>query len=219
VKELHYHLMTLVNACRASDELFSRSERVPDQNGRAVLCSFSAFVNAMLSLKDTASTVTGSDLPWSAIEELRHGGFMRLARHAATHDGHPIINAWVDGRYFIASKIVRIDNRGDLIEIPAPGEDVETLCLEFTFDFCHLLTKALAASLAAPELSGGVLTIEAVEECLKEVSVVPEFAKQLLASNRDQIAAALRNVSHDPVAEALKVLNETADFCAVHLKK
>lgn len=213
VKELHYHLAAIVAASDQSLRLFASGHEVPSANSQAVVYGFSAFANVVQTLKDATKTVTNEQLPWSKIELLRHGSFMRDARNAATHDGNPVVSAWVDGRYFVPAKIARLGDRGQPIEIPVPAEDVRTLCLEFAGDFCQLLCVTLLGAESVAHLRGASFSMAELDEAIAESEVMPEFAKQLFASNRQEIATSLCDVKHDPVAQAIGNLDEVIRYC------
>jgi hypothetical protein len=213
IKEMRYYLSVIVAACDQSLRLFSGGQQVPPENNHAVVFGFSAFANTVQTLKDAVYTVTGERLAWSKFKQIRHGTFMRHARNAATHDGNPVISAWVDGRYFASGRIVRLDESGKVLEVDAPGEDVRTMCLEFTRDFCGLLRESFSRSVGAPPLAGASFNVRELEEAIAESKVVPDFARQLFASNRDEIARSLAAATHDPVANALSELEGAVCFC------
>lgn len=213
VKEMRYHLSLIVAACDHSLRLFSGGQEVPAENSQAVVFGFSAFANTVQTLKDAAQIVTRERLAWSKLEQMRHGAFLRHARNAATHDGNPVISAWVDGRYFVPARIVRLDVSGRVVEVPAPKEDVRTVCLEFTRDFCGLLRETFTTATGLPALAGASFDMAAFEEAIAESSVVPEFAKQLFAGTRDEIARSLATSKNDPVADAINELDEAVRFC------
>lgn len=209
VEELHHHLVAIVGACDQSFRLFSSRQQVPSENRKIVVFGFSAFTNVIQTLKDVTKTVTGKQLSWSQIEQLRHGAFMRHARNAATHDGHPVISAWVDGYYFVGAKIVRLDDQGHLIEVVALREDIRTLCLEFSEDFFQLLRGALLGINEATRLQGPLFSMSELEEAVKESQVIPEFAKRLFNSHRQEISTQLVADNRDPVALAIARIDET----------
>jgi hypothetical protein len=213
VKEMRYHLSLIVATCDQSLRLFSGGQQVPAENSEAVAFGFSAFANTVQTLKDASHTVTGERLAWSKIEQMRHGTFMRHARNAATHDGNPVVSAWVDGRYFVPARIIRLDSDGKIVEIEAPREDVRTVCLEFTRDFCGVLREVFIRSVGAPALAGASFSMTELDEAIAESSVVPAFARQLFAENRDEIARNLATSTHDPVASAVSKLDEVVRFC------
>lgn len=213
VKEMRYHLEGIVAACDQSLQLFSAGEQVPRETNHAVVFGFAAFANVVQTLKDATHTVTGERLPWSRFEQIRHGAFLRHARNAATHDGNPVVSAWVDGRYFVPAKFVRLDDHERVIEVTAPREDIRTVCLEFTSDFCDVLRTGLSGTKNAPHLTGSSFSMTELEEAIAESNVMPEFAKQLFASNRDQIVRTLAAVQHDPVTAAMSELDDVIRFC------
>ncbi|WP_236217063.1 hypothetical protein [Pseudomonas rhodesiae] len=213
VKELRYQLAIIVAGCDISLNLFTNGSEVPPTNSQAVIYGFSAFTNVIQTLKDAVKTVTGEQLDWSKIELLRYGSFMRNVRNAATHDGNPVISAWADGRYFVPAKIVRIDGYGNTIEIPAPTEDVRAVCLDFSKDFCQLLRDTLVAAGSIEHLRGSRFKIEEVEDALANSTLIPPIAREFFAKNREQIEADLKEIKHDPIADAVKELGEVIQYC------
>jgi hypothetical protein len=214
VQELHFFLEMLVDACDRSLEHFLRGEQIPETNRRTVVFAFSAFANAVLSLKDGAETIVARPGSLSRpIRQLEHGDFMLDARNAATHDGHPIVSAWANGRYFVSATIVRLAH-GKLVEIPAPTEDLRTVCLQFTAGLCQLLRTVLADSGAATDLEGPLATVDEVDEALAQSPLIPAFVRQLAERNRDHLDAILRAQTHDPVAGAIAALDAVSVACA-----
>jgi len=213
VKELRFQLAIVVAGCDKSLSTFTSGGEVSRDNHQAVLYGFSAFTNVIQTLKDAVKTVTNEQLDWSKIERLRHGSFMRNVRNAATHDGNPVISGWADGRYFVPSKIVRIDGFGKTIEIPAPAEDVRAICLDFAEDFCLLLRETLIAAGGIEHLKGSKFSIEEVEDAFANSTFIPPFAKELFAQNREKIEADLKDLQHDPIADAVKELGEVIQYC------
>lgn len=212
VKELRFQLATIVAGCDESLGLIGSGSAVPDTTCQAVIYGFSAFSNTIQILKDAVKTVTKEPLAWSEIERLRHGAFMKNARNAATHDGNPVITGWADGRYFIPAKITRIAY-DQIVEIPAPTEDVRTICLDFTIDFCHLLRDVLSVSENVGQLKGVGLNIEDLEAAFANSTVIPAFAQEIFAQQRGEIEAALKQVKRDPIAKAILELNEVIQYC------
>lgn len=213
VKELRFQLAIVVAGCDQSLNTFTSGGEVSRYNHQAVLYGFSAFTNVIQTLKDAVKTVTNKQLDWSKIERVRHGSFMRNVRNAATHDGNPIISGWADGRYFVPSKIVRIDGFGKTIEITAPTEDVRAICLDFAEDFCHLLRETLIAAGTIEHLRGSRFNIEEVEDAFVNATFIPPFARELFAHNREKIEADLKDIKHDPIADAIKELGEVIQYC------
>lgn len=219
IEELRFHLECIVNACDETLRLFNEQKPTPKEIHRTVVYGFSALANGVQTLKDAMQTAIGNELPWSNIKSLRHGAFMYGARNAVTHDGNPVISAWTDGRYFVPAKICRIGDRGKLITIPAPTADVRTLCLEFTEDFARLLRQTLLAAHTEPALEGMPFSIEELDNAFGESSVIPDFARKLFLNNRNEIAAQIQTVEHDPVAQAVQHLDDLVAYCEGAQKK
>ncbi|WP_458375311.1 hypothetical protein [Pseudomonas pergaminensis] len=213
VKELRFQLAIVVAGCDQSLHTFKSGGEVSRENDRSVLYSFSAFTNVIQTLKDAVKTVTNEQLDWSKIELLRHGSFMRNVRNAATHDGNPVISGWADGLYFVPAKIIRIDGFGKTIEIAAPTDDVRVICLDFAKDFCHLLRETLVAADSVEHLKGSMFSIEEVEDAFANSAIIPPFAQALFAQDREKIEAALQEVKHDPIADAVRELGEVIQYC------
>jgi len=219
IKELHHQLAVVVAACDRSLHMFSMQQHVPEDNHHSVTFGFSAFLNAVQTLKDSVQTIARQQLPWSKIEGLRHGSFMRGARNATTHDGHPVVDGWADGLYFVPANIVRIDNRGDVILIEAPKTDIRTVSLEFAEDFCTLLRDTLADTENVKDLIGTRFSITELDEAFANSMFIPEFAAQLFTDNRQAVEASLEGARHDPIAEANKSLEDAIRYCEVMLKR
>ncbi|WP_058975878.1 hypothetical protein [Pseudomonas syringae] len=213
VKELRFQLAIVINGCDQSLNIFTRGGEVSRENNHAILYGFSAFTNVIQTLKDSVRTVTNKQLDWSKIALLRHGSFMHNVRNAATHDGSPVINGWADGRYFIAAKIIRLDARNKIIEIPAAIEDVRVICLEFAKDFCHLLRETLLAAENVGHLKESIFDIAEVEEVFANSTLAPDFARELFANTRDVVKNALKEIKHDPIADAIRELDVAIQYC------
>jgi len=213
VKELHYNLNSIVTACDRSMLFFSSRKPIPADNEQAVVFGFSAFSNVVQTLKDAVHTVVGEKLPWSRIETLRHGAFMKHVRNAATHDGHPVVSAWSDGRYFVPRNIVRLDLNNKIVEIPAPSEDIRTLCLEFSIDYCQLLKEILSNTENNPQFQQPSMSIEDLEDAINRSNFMPEFVKNLFANNREEITKQIASADYNPIKMAIDSLDRTICFC------
>lgn len=218
VKELEYQLMTLVDACDHSLALFSAGAETPPANGAAVMYSFSAFANVVQTMKDAVKTVTGQQLNWADIDKLRHGTFLHAARNAVTHDGHPVVSAWADGRYFVPAKIIRFGVQGQIITIEPPLDDIRTVCLAFSSDFCGLLSTALAGVVDQPYLAGSMFDMADLNEVFAESLIIPDSVKAIFTANRDQVVAALQGIIHDPISDTIAMLAELAQKCEARLR-
>lgn len=215
--ELRYFLEKIVDACDEALNLFKVGQQDNDRTGAHLAYSFSAYTNTIQTLKDAASLLCEGALPWSQIKALRHGRFMKDARNAITHDGNPIVTAWVDGRYFVPNKIVRLE-RDNVVVIDRPVVDVRQFCLEFSADFATLLSETLKKIPEYERLTMSVFDVGQIDEALESDSI-PEFAKKLLAEQRERIMEALNNIKVPRIEKAIEKADDLAAYCITELAK
>ncbi|WP_156814507.1 hypothetical protein [Burkholderia lata] len=213
VKEFDFCLRSVVECCDQSMLRFRTGQQGDEQTEGRIVYAFSAFSNTVQTLKDAGSTFLKPKITWSDIEGLRHGKFIWLSRNAATHDGHPVISAWADGRYFVPNDIHRFGPGGDLIEISAPTVDAAQFCLEFAKDFSAFLAARLSS---AGPIEGATPNIAEIQHFLKSPAV-PDFAREMFETNRVEIERALTQVKIDPVRDAVACLLATEAFCDARL--
>ncbi|MFC4706233.1 hypothetical protein [Paraburkholderia caffeinitolerans] len=213
VKEFLFDLKRIVRCCDQAMSDFLVGSPTDEDCHAEVLYALSGFSNAIMTLKDAGSTITGTKIGPQDIDPLRHGLFMRTCRNAATHDGHPILSLWTEGRFFVPTDILRFDDYGRLVQIQAPAVDARTFSLEFAHDFSVLLVSKLQP-LAG--LEGAKLDAKDVEKAF-EFQGIPEFARELFQQSKAAIAQHLSSVKVYPVQQALDVLKEVKVYCASQL--
>lgn len=221
LKEFHYYLNEIVIACDKSLSQFTlqiNDQEENKRNSQIVIYSFSSFTNLIQTLKDATETFIkpNGKLPWSEIKVLRNGRFLYEARNAATHDGNPVISAWVDGKYYVPAKILRLDKDKKVKEIFAPRDDIRKVCLEFSVDYCNLLSRKLSE--VGTDLSGSILNPTDYEYFMSS-EVIPYFAKELFFNNLPQLQNQIKSVEHDPIKIAMANLNDVTSYCQVMLDK
>ncbi|WP_157140518.1 hypothetical protein [Achromobacter xylosoxidans] len=214
VGEFDFFLRSIIECCDQSMRRFRNGEQSDVEKERRIVYSFSAFTNAIQTLKDAGSTFLSPKITWSDIKDLRHGNFMWLSRNAATHDGHPVISAWADGLYYVPNDIERFDSKGELVRIPAPTADVSQFCLEFAKDFCECLSTRLVSLGSAPKAPPNLAEIQ---HFFLSSSVVPDFARELFRQNQDLIESAISQIKYDPVSDAVESLLSISRFCESRL--
>ncbi|MGJ7496328.1 hypothetical protein ACSFA8_14730 [Variovorax sp. RT4R15] len=216
VEELQYQLSEVLARCDTSLSRFQTGQAAPMFEQRQVCYSFSAFANVLQTLKDIAKDLLGDNNPGESLRALRHGAFILDSRNAMTHDGHPIVDAWVDGRFHVAADIYRF-NKGTLVTIQAPSQDIRTVCLEFTADLCIYLRGLLEAKRAEPAIEHPLPDFTRIEQALTS-SIVPEFARALFADQREEVRASLLSFRPDPLDAACRSADSLADYCARAMK-
>ncbi len=213
VNEYQYQLRALVEECDATYEQFRTQGS--GRQGTKVVYSFSALGNAMQSLKDSVNSLGDGTLTWAEIGKNPHGDFMYKARNAATHDGNPIANAWVDGRFYVSNDISRFDMRGTSIEIVRPVEDIRTVCLQFSRAYAAQLRFSLSNMLGQYTIKSTV-NLEDAENLIIESAIVPQIAKDMFLFKKNEILDSLKNMpDFDPIQKAIDGLDALIEFCSL----
>lgn len=209
VREMHFRLSELRDVCRASRHRFAEDDPSASDEGRLVNFHFTAFSSLVQTIKDILPVVSGQELLWSGMSDVRHMRFMHAVRNAVTHDGNPVVNLWVDGRFYVACNFVRLGGRGEPIEVEAPAEDIETIAVQFTDDLCSYLRNALLPLRGDQTLSGPLYGVEFFDSAINHPAV-PEFANHLYATSD---RSAVNQSRADPVMETISELDALAICC------
>ena len=127
-----------------------------------------------------------------------------------------IINAYTDGKYYIANDIERIDNGGKFISLNAPKFDILTLCIEFSADLMLEVEKMTDEYGQSIPTQSNVEKIKYFEKCMNN-AFVPEFARALFQQNRDAIEQQLAVHAFDPVADIKKQTASISNLCNSHI--
>jgi hypothetical protein len=216
IREFGYQLRVLVKTADHSAASFLHGNENPD--GAPLVYAFSALGNAMQSLKDALKTTGAEPLSWGQIAQIPHGEFMAKSRNAMTHDGNPVINAWVDGRYFVANDISRYGPKGEPIEIIRPQGDVRTICLTFANGFCSTLSDRLQPLIGNYQISGANFDVEEIEIAVCGSDLIPPDVKALFTANKEQFRKSIVDApSFDPVVKAIDELKEIRKYCKLAL--
>lgn len=219
IREFGYQLRLIVEACNRSALEIANGQRHSELNDQEVAYGFSAFGNAMQSLKDGLKTVAGTPITWSQMGALAHGSFMYGARNAMTHDGNPVINAWIDGKYFVASNIDRFGIDNEPVEIKRPEVDVRTLCLTFAKEFSSLLAGRLEPLLGQIGIARAGVDPEDIE-AVAGWDRIPAEVRSLLAEKKEEILEVIANAPYsDPIEKAMKELDELQAYCDIELSR
>lgn len=216
LQEYEYFLRKIVGICSLVNANFMEGVNPVNTSDEDINFTFNAFVNTFQSLKDSLETATGENIAWSRFSNVRHSNFIKESRNAITHDGMQIINAYTDGRYYIAHDIERIDNRGNLIVLDAPKHDILTLCLEFSSDLMLEVDKIANEYGKRIPTQSNIDKIKYIEKYMNN-SFVPEFVRVLFQQNRDTIEQQLAAHQFDPVADIKKQATSISNLCSSHI--
>lgn len=211
VCEYQHYLEQVVGHCDSSLARFAQKLPPGDNEGRLLTYAYGSLNNMVQTLKDGGSVFLPTAITWTDIKTLRHGEFFYLSRNAATHDGNPIIDAWVDGRYYVGKDIERFDGFGKFIKIQRPVKDVRTFTLEFSHDFYCFLADRLTLLGDDHQLTQPIIGPSEIEQIMGS-QLIPEDVKSLFAGQIDEIKEKARNIKSDPVAKALEQIRTGADY-------
>lgn len=218
LQEYEYFLRKIVDICNLVNANFLAGINPVNTSDEDINFTFNAFVNTFQSLKDSLETATGQKIAWSRFSNVRHSTFIKECRNAITHDGMQIINAYTDGRYYIASDIERIDNHGKFIALDTPKHDILTLCMEFSADLMFEIEKIADEYGQSIPTQSNVDKIKYIEKAMNN-AFVPEFARVLFQQNRDTIEQQLAAHKFEPVAEIKKQATSISNLCNFHITK
>lgn len=171
---------------------------------------FSAYLNAVQSLKDGVQTAIGIKFSWSDLSPT-YGDFIFYCRNAATHDGYHLINAGKDTKNFIMGPLRRIDGRGKIIEFDPPKEDVLTLCCNLTEEVLASLTEFLnqeGTSIPVAEENDFNKSIQAS----LENSFIPQEIRELIKVNQSSLNESVKDVKIDIVKQTLDTITSVGQI-------
>lgn len=215
LQEYEYFLRKIICICNLVNSNFLKNVNPVNTGDEDINFTFNAFVNTFQSLKDSLETATSEKIAWSRFSNVRHSTFIKECRNAITHDGMQIINAYTDGKYYIAHDIERIDNHGKFIAIDAPKHDILTLCLEFSLDLMLEVEKISNEYGQSIPTQSNVDKIKYIEKYMNN-SFVPEFARILFQHSRGAIEEQLAAHQFDPVADIKEQVASISNLCSSH---
>jgi hypothetical protein len=213
VRELQYALTQLVDACDQSLASVQSGVDSPDGNSLVVTYHFSSIAAQLQTIKDILPVLLNRKVTWTELSTVRHLPFIQSARNAITHDGNPVINLWVEGRYFVASAFVRQDQNGQPVSVTPPTSDVRTIALEFAQDLALNLIQLLEQLKSDLEVALPIFG-QAFFDAGMQHPAIPAFAKELYASATKDAAELSDAQRVDKLQAELQTLRS---FCATRL--
>tara|TARA_B100000614_G_scaffold171331_1_gene152511 strand:+ start:382 stop:1095 length:714 start_codon:yes stop_codon:yes gene_type:complete len=205
INEFEYRLSQVLEVCTDALRLFEIEKESTAGHGRELNYRFAAFSSLVQTMKDILPVLTGDPVRWSSLNDVRHIDFIKKSRNAITHDGKPIINMWVEGRFYVACDFVRIDGRDNIEIVEVPKEDVATICLEFTLDLSSILLRIIKPFKNNCEYIGPMYTAEFFNKAF-EHQAIPEFAKKMNKDSPIKNSQLTDAMPLDDVCQKLKLL-------------
>lgn len=222
--ELKFRMLELIEASRTEIKHFQNSMApmsisLDEKRPQPVPYRFSSILSMLQTFRDAllgASVITKGS---SDIEDgVHHADLFRKLRNAIVHDGYWPISAWVDGRYYLPVNVRRISKRGNNeveVEIIAPAEDVETLCLQFAGSYCEKLAARLDGLPVDQKLRGWEFSQDWFAAAGNHPAIKPRLAMIDPSMHED-----LRTPNTElptPLHDATIKLREIADLCMTRL--
>lgn len=212
LEEYKYYFIKIIKLCDLVDRNHQANINPVNNSDENINYLFNALANNFQALKDSLKVATGKDITWARlIENIRHAKFVKESRNAIAHDGMEVINAYADGKYFVANEIKRIDEKDNSINIDAPDEDILSLIYEFTYDLMITIEKIIKE---CPELSEPAnILMENDIFTFIQAPTVPEFARKMVWDNKLQIQEALSKFKINIKEELLREINAIKTLC------
>lgn len=212
LQEFEYFLFKIVEICGDAEEKFRTGSSSRRDENEDINYYFNAFSSVYQTLKDSLETATGKKLSWSSFSNVRHSNFFKECRNAITHDGMQVINALIDGKYYVASDIERFDKRGTFIRLEAPASDVRTLCVEFALDLSNKIDEIVDLLGDDIPQSSGKEHIGDLEKILISKRI-PEFARKILMDNKNVIDEKLSSHKFNAAEDIKKQTSSIRTIC------
>lgn len=165
---------------------------------------FSAYLNAIQSLKDGVKTATNENFSWSELSPT-YGFFIRYCRNAATHDGYHLINSGKGTRNYITGPLRRINDHGKVIEFDPPKQDILTLCCDITEEVLVSLRDFLKRESQKIPFSEEADFNKSIQESLDN-DFIPQEIKNLIKANQNEIEASFKGIKVDVVQQFISAI-------------
>ncbi|GEM_PF-973414 len=216
LQEYAYFLKQIIHICVDNYEAFLNRTTPVSTGYNNINYSFNAFINTFQSLKDSLTTATGIEINWADFDKVKHANFIKSCRNATTHDGQEIINAYADGKYYIAGKLERVaitKGQGRLIIIEPPIEDLKTLCIEFSIGLMSVITEIINHYGTNIPVSSAKNRYEYAEEFILGSHAVPDDIKDIIRENKNFLASQIDVFKYDPIGEIKQKIVEIEGIC------
>jgi hypothetical protein len=165
---------------------------------------FSAYLNAIQSLKDGVQTATGENFSWKRLSPT-YGDFIFYCRNATTHDGYHLINFGKGTKNYITGPLRRIDGRGKVIEFDPPNQDIRTLCCDITEEILVSLRDFLNLEGQKIPFAEEVDFKKSIQESLNS-DFIPQEIKDMIKANQSEIEASVKGIKVDVVQQTINAI-------------
>ena len=218
-KELHFRLDELIQASKASIDAFNESVRTQKATEKSPGNVFRYRLTSLIALVQTyKDLIKEAELGFSwgsLIADVAHADLMQRMRNSLVHDGYRLIALWAEGKFYVAANILRKGMRGELVEIEAPAQDAEMLCLEYVRSFSAALSARLRELSESAKLKGPYYDYDWFAAAMQHPAV-GEFRQPM--PSREEYAK-LKTDESSPLDIAVGVLTAVHDVCETRIKE
>ncbi|SDC62187.1 hypothetical protein SAMN05216345_10336 [Cupriavidus sp. YR651] len=218
-KELHFRLDELIQASKASIDAFKESIRTQKPTEKSPGNVFQYRLTSLIALVQTYKDLikeAGLGFSWgSLIADVAHADLMQRMRNSLVHDGYRLIALWAEGKFYVAVNIRRKGMRGEAVEIEAPEQDAEMLCLEYVRSFSAELSARLRELPESAKLKGPYYDYDWFAAAMLHPAI-GEFRQPM--PSREEYAK-LKTDESSPLDIAVGVLTAVRDVCEARMKE
>jgi hypothetical protein len=212
ISELGFFLEQIADVTKTIEQKHLRQDYLLNTDIDKLNFFFSAYLNAIQSLKDGFQTATGASFSWNDLSPT-YGDFTFYCRNAVTHDGYHLINAGQGTKSYINGPLRRIDGRSRVIEFDPPKEDILTLCCNLTDEVLTSLSNLLKREGANIPVADEAEFKKAIQASMTS-DVIPNKIKGLIKADMSSIEASFKGIKINVVQQTHDAIGSVARIVA-----
>ncbi len=176
--------MTKAQTNESQTKNYARKEDSLARGGRQLNYVLSALAAGAQSLKDILPIVLQTPVTWTNLARIQHMEFFRGIRNAMTHDGHPVVNTWMDGKFYVGADFERVGDRGQAIVVERPTQDIATVSIEFTVDYVREIRSFLRTVKNTQHFAEPLYRADFYRSVAQHPAM-PAFAREMVSQSKD----------------------------------
>ncbi len=165
---------------------------------------FSAYLNAIQSLKDGVQIATAENFSWNELSPT-YGNFIFYCRNATTHDGYHLINSGKGTKNYIRGPLRRIDGHGKLIDFNPLNQDILILCCDITEEVLVSLRGFLNQEGQKIPFAEEADFKKSTKESLNS-DFIPQEIKDIIKANQSEIEASFKGIKVNVVQQTINAI-------------
>ena len=165
---------------------------------------FSAYLNAIQSLKDGVNIATAKNFSWNELSPT-YGNFIFYCRNATTHDGYHLINSSKGTKNYISGPLRPIDDKGKLIDFNPPNQDILILCCDITGEVLVSLRGFLNQEGHKIPFGEEADFKKSTKELINS-DFIPQEIKDIIKANQSEIEASFKGIKVNVVQQTINAI-------------